>query len=101
MTSWPCSASSAAATDESTPPDIATTMRICALRALNAKAAKAAKTQRSNCSHDEFHARFANSKKRSQRDPEKRFLCVLCGLYVERRRHGLRRRFLRQAAKLL
>src|SRR5205823_2148558 len=28
MTSWPCSASSAAATDESTPPDIATTMRI-------------------------------------------------------------------------
>src|SRR5215831_4297075 len=27
MTSWPCSASSAAATDESTPPDIATTMR--------------------------------------------------------------------------
>src|SRR5919197_3867179 len=31
MTSWPCSASSAAATDESTPPDIATTMRICLL----------------------------------------------------------------------
>src|SRR5438477_7424449 len=28
MTSWPCSASRAAATDESTPPDIATTMRI-------------------------------------------------------------------------
>src|SRR5438445_11489701 len=28
MTSWPCSASSAAATDESTPPDIATTIRI-------------------------------------------------------------------------
>src|SRR5437867_10494379 len=28
MTSWPCSASSAAATDESTPPDIATTMRM-------------------------------------------------------------------------
>src|SRR6187431_1316941 len=27
MTSWPCSASSAAATDESTPPDIATTIR--------------------------------------------------------------------------
>ena len=31
MTSWPCSASSAAATDESTPPDIATTMRIVRL----------------------------------------------------------------------
>src|SRR5438132_12061319 len=28
MTSWPCSASSAAATDESTPPDIATTIRM-------------------------------------------------------------------------
>src|SRR5881628_2964904 len=28
MTSWPCSASSAAATDESTPPDMATTIRI-------------------------------------------------------------------------
>src|SRR2546428_8311069 len=28
MTSWPCSASSAAATEESTPPDIATTIRI-------------------------------------------------------------------------
>src|SRR6476646_841680 len=28
MTSWPCSASRAAATDESTPPDIATTMRM-------------------------------------------------------------------------
>src|SRR5438552_13394334 len=27
MTSWPCSASSAAATDESTPPDMATTIR--------------------------------------------------------------------------
>ena len=30
MTSWPCSASSAAATDESTPPDIATTIRMSA-----------------------------------------------------------------------
>src|SRR5437899_273429 len=28
MTSWPCSASSAAATEESTPPDIAPTMRM-------------------------------------------------------------------------
>src|SRR5712692_8053750 len=28
MTSWPCSASSAAATDESTPPDMATTIRM-------------------------------------------------------------------------
>src|SRR5688572_13907953 len=28
MTSWPCRASKAAATDESTPPDMATTMRI-------------------------------------------------------------------------
>src|SRR5260221_7553796 len=28
MTSWPCSARSAAATEESTPPDIATTIRI-------------------------------------------------------------------------
>src|SRR5580765_115103 len=28
MTSWPCSASRAAATDESTPPDIATTIRM-------------------------------------------------------------------------
>jgi hypothetical protein len=31
MTSCPCSASSAAATDESTPPDIATTIRIVKL----------------------------------------------------------------------
>src|SRR5262245_63484608 len=28
MTSWPCSASRAAATEESTPPDIATTIRM-------------------------------------------------------------------------
>src|SRR5947208_15933679 len=28
MTAWPCSASSAAATDESTPPDMATTIRM-------------------------------------------------------------------------
>ena len=32
MTSWPCSASSAAATDESTPPDIATTIRMSTSR---------------------------------------------------------------------
>src|SRR6266850_1668252 len=52
MTSWPCSASSAAATDESTPPDIATTILICAAGPHPRRLSRLAHARRGTCRND-------------------------------------------------
>src|SRR5882757_3422089 len=54
MTSWPCSASSAAATDESTPPDIATTIRTFLLTPSTVYHEGTKHTRRTRCGVDPF-----------------------------------------------